>query len=63
MGCRHFFVSTSETTPGRTLIEYALLAGFISVGSVAIIINIGTSVNTFYTNVNSSVTSAAVAAS
>ena len=48
---------------GQDLIEYALLAGFIALASVAMITSIGTGVNTVYTNVNSQVDAAAGAAS
>ncbi len=43
---------------GQDLIEYALLAGFISIASVAIITSIGTGVNTVYTAVNAGVAAA-----
>ena len=46
---------------GQDLIEYALLAGFIALASVAMITSIGTGVNTVYTNVNSQVDAAAAA--
>ncbi|PYR35775.1 MAG: hypothetical protein DMF90_12445 [Acidobacteria bacterium] len=36
---------------GQDLIEYALLAGFISLAAVAAITTIGTALNTLYTNV------------
>ena len=48
---------------GQDLIEYALLAGFIALASVAMITSIGTGVNTVYTNVNTQVDAAAAAAS
>ena len=37
---------------GQDLIEYALLAGFISLAAVAAITLIGSSLNLLYTNVN-----------
>ena len=43
---------------GQDLIEYALLAGFISIASVAMITSIGTGVNTVYTAVNADVAAA-----
>ena len=46
---------------GQDLIEYALLAGFIALASVAMITSIGTGVNTVYTNVNTQVDAAAAA--
>ena len=43
---------------GQDLIEYALLAGFIALSSVAMITNIGTGVNAVYTAVNTDVAAA-----
>jgi pilus assembly protein Flp/PilA len=40
---------------GQDLIEYALLAGFISLVAVVAITNVGAGVNTVYGNVNSQV--------
>ena len=40
---------------GQDLIEYALLAGFISLVAVTAITNVGTGVNTVYGNINSQV--------
>jgi len=40
---------------GQDLIEYALLAGFISLVAVTAITNVGTGVNTVYSNINSQV--------
>ncbi len=37
---------------GQDLIEYALLAGFISLAAVAAITAVGTALNTLYTNVH-----------
>jgi pilus assembly protein Flp/PilA len=42
---------------GQDLIEYALLAGFISLVAVVAITNVGTGVNTVYTNVDTKVKS------
>ena len=36
---------------GQDLIEYALLAGFISIVAVTAITNLGTGINTFYEDV------------
>lgn len=36
---------------GQDLIEYALLAGFISLATVAAITSVGTSLNTLYTTI------------
>ncbi len=38
---------------GQDLIEYALLAGFISLAAVFMIMNVGTGVNSAYENVAS----------
>lgn len=43
---------------GQDLIEYALLAGFISLAAVAAITAIGTALNTLYTNVHDQVVAA-----
>jgi pilus assembly protein Flp/PilA len=43
---------------GQDLIEYALLAGFISLAATAAITLIGGSLNTLYTTVNTQVGSA-----
>jgi len=48
---------------GQDLIEYALLAGFISLAVVAVVTNVGKSLNTLYDNVNTQVDSAGKAAS
>ena len=42
---------------GQDLIEYALLAGFISLVAVVAITNVGVGVNTVYGNINSQVAS------
>jgi pilus assembly protein Flp/PilA len=44
---------------GQDLIEYALLAGFISLAVVTMVENIGKGLNTIYDKVNSQVTKAA----
>ncbi len=46
------FVTDDE---GQDLIEYALLAGFISLVAVVAITNVGTGVNLVYGNVNAQV--------
>jgi pilus assembly protein Flp/PilA len=43
---------------GQDLIEYALLAGFISLATVAVVDAIGGSLNTLYGKVNSQISSA-----
>ncbi len=40
---------------GQDLIEYALLAGFISLVAVTMITNLGEGVNTVYGNINTQV--------
>ena len=42
---------------GQDLIEYALLAGFISLVAVLAITNVGTGINTVYANINTKVAS------
>ena len=46
---------------GQDLIEYALLAGFISLAVVGAVTLVGTSLNTLYTNVQTQVDEAATA--
>jgi pilus assembly protein Flp/PilA len=48
---------------GQDLIEYALLAGFISLVAVVAITNVGTGVNKVYDNINTKVNSIPGAAS
>jgi pilus assembly protein Flp/PilA len=48
---------------GQDLIEYALLAGFISLVAVLAITNVGTGVNKVYDNINTKVNSIPGAAS
>jgi len=40
---------------GQDLIEYALLAGFISLVAVVAITNVGTGINAVYNNINTQV--------
>jgi len=42
---RRFIIAFVDDTRGQDLIEYALLAGFISLAAVTMIINVGTGVN------------------
>jgi len=44
---------------GQDLIEYALLAGFISLAVVTAVTNVGTALNTLYGNVEDKVNEAA----
>ena len=44
---------------GQDIIEYALLAGFVSIAAYVLLSNIGANVNTIYTGVNSATSSAA----
>ena len=46
---------------GQDLIEYALLAGFISLAVVTAVTNVGTALDKLYDNVDSQVDSAATA--
>jgi pilus assembly protein Flp/PilA len=48
---------------GQDIIEYALLAAFISISGYTILSGIGTSVNSIYTKVNTATSSANAAAS
>ncbi len=44
---------------GQDLIEYALLAGFISLAVVAAVTNVGTALDTLYDNVETKIDDAA----
>ena len=56
---RQFLLRLAREDDGQDLIEYALLAGFIALASVAMITNIGEGVNEVYTSVNTEVAAAA----
>ena len=56
---RKFLLRLAREDEGQDLIEYALLAGFIALASVAMITNIGSGVNDVYTAVNTDVAAAA----
>ena len=58
---RRFLCRLAHEDEGQDLIEYALLAGFIALASVAMITNIGTGVNTVFTATNTEVQTAATA--
>ena len=47
--------SLVQDESGQDLIEYALLAGFISLVAVAAITTVGTGINTVYGNLNTQV--------
>ena len=55
---REFLLRLAREDEGQDLIEYALLAGFIALASVAMITNVGTGVNTVFTSVNTQVAAA-----
>ena len=55
---RDFLLQLAREDEGQDLIEYALLAGFIALASVAMITNIGSGVNTVFTSVNTQVAAA-----
>ena len=42
---RRFIIALANDTSGQDLIEYALLAGFLSLAAVTAILNVGTGVN------------------
>ncbi len=50
-----FAIRLMTDDSGQDLIEYALLAGFISLVAVAAIINVGTGVNDVYTMIDGQV--------
>jgi Flp pilus assembly pilin Flp len=55
---RDLFRRLVREEEGQDLIEYALLAGFISLAVTAMVFAIGGSLNILYTNVNTQVKSA-----
>ena len=55
---RHLVLRFTHEDDGQDLIEYALLAGFIALASVAMITNIGTGLTTVYTAINTQIQSA-----
>ncbi len=52
---RNFFNRFVREEQGQDLIEYALLAGFISLVAVVAITNVGAGVNAVYGNINGQV--------
>jgi pilus assembly protein Flp/PilA len=54
---KNLFVRFVREDAGQDLIEYALLAGFISLVAIVAITNVGTGVNTVYTNIDTKVKS------
>ena len=52
---RDLFLRLVREDEGQDLIEYALLAGFISLVAVVAITNVGTGVNAVYGNVQTQV--------
>jgi pilus assembly protein Flp/PilA len=55
---KNLFVRFVREEEGQDIIEYSLLAAFISIVAYTILGGIGTDVNTIYTNVRSATTSA-----
>ena len=58
---KNLFVRFVREDEGQDIIEYALLAAFISISGYAILSSIGTAVNSIYTKVQSATTSASSA--
>lgn len=54
---KNLFARFVREEDGQDLIEYALLAGFISLVAVVAITNVGTGVNKVYNNINTQVAS------
>ncbi len=52
---KELFKRFAQDDSGQDLIEYALLAGFISLVAVAAITTVGTGINTVYGNLNTQV--------
>ena len=56
---KNLFVRFVREDEGQDIIEYSLLAAFISISGYLILQSIGTSVNTIYTKVQTATTAAA----
>ena len=61
MNLKNVFARLVKDEQGQDMIEYALLAAFISIVAVAAIQSIGTDVNTIYKNVDTQTTAAGTA--
>jgi pilus assembly protein Flp/PilA len=55
---KNLFARFIKEEEGQDLIEYALLAGFISLAATAVLVIIGPNLATLYTNVNTQITGA-----
>ena len=58
---KNLFARFVREDEGQDIIEYSLLAAFISISGYLILTSIGTQVNTIYTNVNGVTSQAATA--
>ena len=58
---KNLFARFVREEDGQDIIEYSLLAAFISISGYLILTNIGTQVNSIYSNVNSVTSQAATA--
>jgi Flp pilus assembly pilin Flp len=56
---KNLFARFVREDEGQDIIEYSLLAAFISISGYVILTNIGSQVNTIYSNVNSVTSNAA----
>jgi pilus assembly protein Flp/PilA len=56
---KNLFARFVREEAGQDIIEYSLLAAFISISGYLILTNIGTSVNSIYTRVQTATTAAA----
>jgi len=56
---KNLFARFVREEAGQDIIEYSLLAAFISISGYLILQSIGSSVNTIYTNVQTATTTAA----
>jgi Flp pilus assembly pilin Flp len=60
---KNLFARFIREEAGQDIIEYSLLAAFISISGYLILQSIGSSVNTIYTNVQTATTAASSASS
>jgi len=56
---KHIFFSLMNDESGQDLIEYALVAGLVSLGCVALLGSTSTKIQTIFTNIGTALTNAA----
>ncbi len=51
-------IRRSKTKKGQTLVEYALILAFISVVAISVLINVGKTIKSVFSTINSQLTAA-----